>query len=176
MNWRIIAPVNALFVRLCMSTNPRHLTGSTAVSSPWSRKITFLPHRVIAESVGLSTPAVTRRLQRLRRAGVIRKDASLLDASQLGRPLVVVTEVQLFNERIEDIDSLRLAFLDCPQVQHCYYVTGEADFVLIFNLRDMAEYEKLTRHLFFEPGNVRRFKTLVAMETIKAGNQVVIDS
>jgi DNA-binding Lrp family transcriptional regulator len=134
----------------------------------------LLSHRVIADNVGLSTPAVTRRLQRLRRIGVIRKDVSLLDAPSLGRPLVVIAEVLLHSERIQDIDSLRKVFLDCPQVQHCYYVTGEADFVLVFSLRDMAEYEQLTRQLFFDSDNVRRFKTLVAMETIKAASDVVI--
>ena len=134
----------------------------------------LLTHRVIADNVGLSTPAVTRRLQRLRKIGVIRKDVSLLDAPSLGRPLVVITEVVLDSERIRDIDSLRSVFLDCAQVQHCYYVTGEADFVLVFNLRDMSEYEQLTRRLFFGSDNVRRFRTLVAMETIKAESHVVI--
>ena len=134
----------------------------------------LLSHRVIADNVGLSTPAVTRRLQRLRKIGVIRKDVSLLDAPSLGRPLAVIAEVLLHSERIQDIDSLRKVFLDCPQVQHCYYVTGEADFVLVFSLRDMAEYEQLTRQLFFDSDNVRRFKTLVAMETIKAASDVVI--
>lgn len=134
----------------------------------------LLSHRVIADNVGLSTPAVTRRLQRLRKIGVIRKDVSLLDAPSLGRPLAVIAEVLLHSERIQDIDSLRKVFLDCPQVQHCYYVTGEADFVLVFSLRDMTEYEQLTRQLFFDSDNVRRFRTLVAMETIKATSDVVI--
>ena len=134
----------------------------------------LLSHRVIADNVGLSTPAVTRRLQRLRKIGVIRKDVSLLDAPSLGRPLAVIAEVLLHSERIQDIDSLRKVFLDCPQVQHCYYVTGEADFVLVFSLRDMTEYEQLTRQLFFDSDNVRRFRTLVAMETIKATSNVVI--
>ena len=136
----------------------------------------LLSHRVIADNVGLSTPAVTRRLQRLRKIGVIRKDVSLLDAPSLGRPLAVIAEVLLHSERIQDIDSLRKVFLDCPQVQHCYYVTGEADFVLVFSLRDMTEYEQLTRQLFFDSDNVRRFRTLVAMETIKATSDVVITS
>jgi DNA-binding Lrp family transcriptional regulator len=132
------------------------------------------PHRVIADKVGLSTPAVTRRLQRLRRSGVIRGDVSLLDAARLGRPLVAITEVTMYDERPQDIDALKKMFLECPQIQHCYYVTGETDFVLIFSLRDMAEYVKLTRNLFFDFGNIRRFKTLVSMETIKSNSLVLV--
>ena len=69
---------------------------------------------------------------------------------------------------------MRSAFNNCPQIQQCYYVTGEADFILIFNVSDMAEYEKLTRSLFFSNQNVDRFTTFVAMETVKAGSNIVI--
>ncbi len=132
------------------------------------------PHRQIADLVGLSTPAVTRRLQRLRRNGLIQRDVSVLNASALGRPLTIIAQVSLRSEQLDDIDALRDAFRRCPQVQHCYYVTGNADFILILNVRDMAEYEELTRSLFFGSGNVTRFSTAVAMDTVKSGCQVFL--
>ena len=134
------------------------------------------PHREIADIVGLSTPAVTRRLQRLRKNGLIHSDVSVLDAAALGRPLTIIAEVSLRSEQLEDIDALRESFRDCPQVQHCYYVTGDADFILILNVKDMAEYEELTRSLFFGSGNVKRFSTSVAMETVKAHSQVLLQT
>ena len=134
----------------------------------------LLPHREIAAQVGLSTPAVTRRLQRLRRCGLIREDVSVLDAAALGRPLTVIAEVSLGSERLADIDALRESFRGCPQVQHCYYVTGDADFILILNVADMAEYEELTRRLFFGSGNVKRFTTAVSMDTVKAHGRVFL--
>ena len=132
------------------------------------------PHREIADKVGLSTPAVTRRLQRLRKSGLIQQDVSVLDAAALGRPLTIIAQVSLRSEQLADIDALRESFRRCPQVQHCYYVTGEADFILVLNVSDMAEYEELTRTLFFGSGNVKRFSTSVAMETVKAHSQVML--
>ena len=132
------------------------------------------PHREIADEVALSTPAVTRRLKRLRDSGIVRQDVSILDAGLLGRPLTIIAEVMADSEKLEELDAMRELFSQCPQVQHCYYVTGEADFILIFNVADMAEYEGLTRRLFFESDNVKKFTTFVSMETIKAGQEILI--
>lgn len=134
----------------------------------------LLPHRQIADSVGLSTPAVTRRLKRLRADGVIREDVSVLDTEKLERPLTIIVTVVVESEQVEGLDAMREAFSRCPQIQHCHYVTGEADFILIFNVADMAEYEELTRKLFFKSGNVKRFTTFVSMDTIKANSKLVI--
>ncbi|MGA8262345.1 MAG: Lrp/AsnC family transcriptional regulator [Arenicellales bacterium] len=134
----------------------------------------LVSHREIADSVGLSTPAVTRRLKRLRADGVIRKDVSVLDSGKLDRPLTLIVAVLVESEQLEELDAMREAFSRCPQIQHCHYVTGEADFILIFNVADMAEYEELTRKLFFRSGNVKRFTTFVSMETIKADSKLVI--
>jgi DNA-binding Lrp family transcriptional regulator len=52
-------------------------------------------------------------------------------------------------------------------VQQVYYVTGEVDFVAILTVADMDEYVRLSRELFFAEGNVKSFRTLVAMERAK---------
>lgn len=44
--------------------------------------------------------------------------------------------------------------------------------MLIFAVRNMAQYNELTRELFFENNNVKRFKTLVAMSRVKVGLDV----
>lgn len=132
------------------------------------------PHREIADSVGLSTPAVTRRLGRLRKDGYIKNDVSILDQGLLNRPLTIIAQVVADSEKLEQRDAMRNAFIRCPQIQQCHYVTGEADFILIFNVGDMAEYEALTRQLFFASGNVKRFTTFVSMETVKSGQEVLV--
>ena len=132
------------------------------------------PHREIAESIGLSTPAVTRRLKRLRESGIIQGDVSLLNGKVLGRSLTLIVQVSADREQTSELDAMRLTFEQCPQIQHCYYVTGDADFILIFNIGDMTEYEQLTRRLFLENNNVRRFTTFVSMDTVKANSWVVV--
>ncbi|MCV9999286.1 Lrp/AsnC family transcriptional regulator [Pararhizobium sp. YC-54] len=127
----------------------------------------FLSQRVIAEKVGLSPPAVARRLQHLRNTKVIRSDIAVLDETAVGRPLTIIVHVATENERLDLLDAMKERFQRCPQVQQCYYVTGEMDFILILNVKDMAEYNEVTRSVFFEGGNVRSFQTCVSMENVK---------
>ncbi len=51
---------------------------------------------------------------------------------------------------------------------------GKADFILIFNVSDMSEYQRLTRTLFFESGHTKRFTTSVVMDTIKTNSHVLL--
>lgn len=132
----------------------------------------MVPHREIAEEINLSVPAVARRLARLRKEGVIARDTSVLRQEWVGSPLTIIVHVTVENEALEKLDAIRERFLACPQVQQCYYVTGDMDFILIMATGDMQEYEALTRTLFFESGNVRRFRTFVAMERLKASLNV----
>lgn len=132
------------------------------------------PHREIGQQINLSVPSVARRLQRLRSLGVIAADRAVLSPDELGAVVTVVTHVSAENEAIELLDDMKARFEACEQVQQCYYVTGDVDFILIFCCRDMAEYTALTRSLFFAEGNVRSFKTFVAMERVKATLHVPI--
>jgi Lrp/AsnC family transcriptional regulator, leucine-responsive regulatory protein len=133
------------------------------------------PHREIADEVGLSVAAVARRIQRLRETKIIAADVSIIDQNAVGRPLTLIVEVTSENERLDLLDDMRKRFGECSQVQQCYYVTGEVDFVLIFNVRDMDEYNALTRELFFDAGNVKSFRTFVSMRRVKTGNVVLLD-
>ena len=126
-----------------------------------------VPQREIARAVHLSAPAVQRRIQRLRKSGVIRTEAAVLDASLLGRPLTLLVEVHVHDEHPQ-----RTA--DEPAVQQCYAITGEADYLLVITAATMADNQALTAHLFGGDDNVRRFRTSVALGCLKLGLQVPI--
>ncbi len=126
-----------------------------------------MPQRTIGDKVGLSPAAVARRLQYLRENKVIRQDIAVVDESLVERPLTIVVHITTENERLDLLDGMKDRFQRCPQVRQCYYVTGEMDFILIMNVKDMAEYTQLTRELFFEGGNVQSFRTCVSMENVK---------
>jgi Lrp/AsnC family leucine-responsive transcriptional regulator len=136
----------------------------------------MVAHREISEAVCLSVPAVARRLQRLRKLGVITADMSVLCPEFVGVPLTIMVTLSVANESLEQMDAIRSRFLKCPQVQQCYHVTGEIDFVLVMSVRDIREYESLTRTLLSENNNVRQFRTLVVLQRVKATLQVPIDA
>jgi len=127
------------------------------------------PQRVIGESVGLSTPAVQRRIKRMQRDGIIQHNAAILNPESVGQAITLFVEVEFISETGDLIDAAKRQFTASPHVQQCYYVTGEADFILVIVVPDMAAYERLTRELFFRNNNVRRFRTFVTMDRVKTG-------
>ena len=134
-----------------------------------------VPQSELGQRAHLSTAAVNRRLKLLEGAGVIEKFSAQLNPRALGYDLTVIVEVKAENERAHLLDEMQRRFAAYPQVQQCYYVTGEWDFVLIFLVRSMDQYVELTRELFFESGNVKSFNTLVVMNRVKTGSTVPVD-
>ena len=126
-----------------------------------------IPQAALGARVGLSAAAVNRRLRRLTDVGIITGIRALLAPERLDHPLTVIAQVEVVSEQPDALDAMRRSFTDCAQVQQCYYVTGEWDFVLVLVVRDMDQYTALTRELFFASNNVKRFKTLVVMNRAK---------
>ena len=133
------------------------------------------PQRSIAEIVNLSAPAVQRRIKRMEETGVIAANVAVVDPAKIGHAITLFVEVEMESERAEMFDAAKRLFAAAPEVQQCHYVTGEADFILIIVVPTMAEYEALTRRLFFENNNVKRFRTFVSMDRVKVGLTVPIE-
>ncbi|MEE1945833.1 Lrp/AsnC family transcriptional regulator [Pedobacter sp. KR3-3] len=130
--------------------------------------------RDIGDQIGLSAPAVQRRIVRLREMGAIRADIAVLNPEYLGSPITIVVQVEMEADKVALINKTKEKFKQTPQVQQCYYVTGEVDFILIILVHTMKEYEMLTHELFFNNPNVKRFKSSISMDMVKVGLTVPI--
>lgn len=128
--------------------------------------------REIAETVHLSAPAVQRRIKRLQEAGFIRANVAVLDQNRLGRPLTIMVEVRVSSEQPHRVAPFRRRVQDDPAVQQCYAITGDADFLLILTAASMEEYEAISERLFGNDDNIERYRTAVALSTLKRGLDV----
>lgn len=135
---------------------------------------TRTPAKTIADAIGLSTAAVQRRLKRLRQLGVIRREVAELDPRRVGLPVTCIVGVDLDREGVEELDRFRRRMLASAEVQQCYYVTGQHDFVLIVLVADMEAYDAFTRRALLADGNVRSFTTQVVLERVKTGTPVAL--
>lgn len=129
----------------------------------------------LAAETGLSPASVQRRIKSLKDRKIITSEVALVDPEKVGQPMGFVVMVELERERLDQIDAFARRCNADPQVQQCYYVTGEADFCLICTAADMADFEALTKRLFFEDSNVRRFRSSVMMSRRKVGLAVSVN-
>lgn len=134
----------------------------------------MLAQRDIGEAVHLSAASVNRRIKAMNKAGVIQANVAVIDPAQVNQGITLFVEVEMATERQEFIDEAKQRFREVAAVQQCYYVTGEADFMLVIVVSTMTEYEQLTRQLFFANSNVKRFRTFVTMDRVKVGLSVSI--
>lgn len=136
------------------------------------QKDNSISHRLIGEQVNLSAPSIQRRIRRMEKSGVIAANVTIIDPEKINLPLTIIVEVELVSETTEEIDAIKELLSNRPEVQQCYYVTGEVDIVLIMLVASMAEYEELSRLLFIENKTVRKFRTFVSMDRVKAKLEV----
>lgn len=134
------------------------------------------PQRLIAETIGLSAPAVQRRIKRMEDTGTIAANVAVINPAHVRQDITVFVEVEMHSETGSNHDAAKATFAQAPEVQQCYYVTGEVDFILLVVVRSMADYEALTKRLFFANKNVKRFRSFVAMDRVKVGLDVPLES
>lgn len=128
----------------------------------------------IATEVGASIPTVQRKIRQFRNTGIIRGEMVELNPEAVGIHMTFLILVELERERVQHLDAFRTKVRLEPQIQQCYYITGEADFALIALAKDMKEYQVLIQRLFFDDMNVKRFRTSVVMDSTKTGLTVPI--
>lgn len=128
----------------------------------------------LAEQVALSPSAIQRRLRRLREQGVIVRDVAIVDPRKTGRPTLFIVSLQVERERPELLAQLRTWLAAQEHVQQAFYVTGEADFVLVITAPDTETYDSLMSRMVGENPNVKRFTTNVALSVVKRGLTIPI--
>ena len=133
--------------------------------------------RLTAESlgyeIGLSPPAVQKRLKKLRETGVIEKEIAVLSPSSMGREMTVIVQVMLERESRMHLDAFKKRMRNAPAVQQCYYATGEADFIIIVVVENIQEYEEFTQEYFFDESNVSRFTSNIVMDRVKVSLDII---
>lgn len=102
-------------------------------------------YRELGDRVGLSAPAVKRRVDRLLEDGVIAGIGARVSAAALGRSTGAF--VELFCEGSVPPAAIRDAMGLLPEVVAAYTVTGEADALLHVAVRDTSHLEQVLERI-----------------------------
>ena len=122
----------------------------------------------MSREVALSPSAITRRLRRLRSAGLLASEIAILAPVLTKSRLKALVQVQL-NEHADlgAINVLRAQLSSSPEVQMYAEISGPFDLFIIVTARDMAEFNGFAdQHLMANP-TVRRFETSFVKNEMK---------
>jgi Lrp/AsnC family leucine-responsive transcriptional regulator len=116
----------------------------------------------IGERVGLSAPAVKRRIDRLEAAGVILGYTTRVDHAKLGRPVEAFTELRFSGDaRVDTIASIAD---DIAEVQAVFTIAGDPDALAWIRVSDVHELKRVIDRLR-NSGDVIGTKTLIVLGT-----------
>lgn len=126
----------------------------------------------IGNLVGLSSSACQRRIKKLKAQGVIKKEVAIVDREKLDGFTTVIIDVILDKGGEKALDDFIDRLNQETRVQQFYYTAGEVDFVLIIVVKDMNEFDQLTRRILMSNTNVKKFHSKVAIQSNKIGLEV----
>jgi Lrp/AsnC family leucine-responsive transcriptional regulator len=126
-------------------------------------------------AAGLSPTAAKRRANRLRASGVIVKNTAVVNPDQLGFGVFTLVFINLERDRREIVNSFKQTIKNHPRILQGFYITGDADFVLLVVSKSLEDYENFTQEFFWDNSDIKSFKTMVVMDNIKLGVELPIE-
>lgn len=121
----------------------------------------------IAEKVGLSSSPCWRRIERLKKTGIITGQVTLLDHEKLGLGFEVFASVKLTLPSRDNLEKFETAVAKWPEVVDCCTVTGSADYMLRVVTRDMHAYDDFLRDKMLALGLVSDVQSRILMRVAK---------
>ncbi len=119
----------------------------------------------IAKNVGLSVPAVTERIQKLEKRGVITGYTLKTDRSKIGVPVLCYVYISL--SRAANLPIIERELCKQPEVLECHYLADQYDYLLKVECADHAALMDLIRYRIKVLDGVEKVRKCVVLGTIK---------
>lgn len=121
----------------------------------------------LAERVGLSASACSRRTSELERRGVIRGYRALIDPVVNGGGFTVYVAVGLSRHTIDEQRAFEDAVADASAVRECHNVAGAIEYLLRVEVADLEEYKHFHTEVLGALPQVSTITSYIVMKSSK---------
>lgn len=121
----------------------------------------------LARQVGLSVTPCIERVKRLERNGYILGYSAKVCPTKLEAGLVVFVQIRLNHTSQKNFEEFRRSVIDLENIQSCFLVSGNYDYLLKARVADMAAYRELLGHRILKLPAVQESTSYVVMEELK---------
>lgn len=125
----------------------------------------------VADRVGLSSTPCWRRIQKLEKAGYIKKRVALLDADKLNLGVSVFIAVRTNQHNAEWVQRFRSIVNSFPEVVDFYRLSGEVDYLIRAVVPDIAAYDDVYQRLISKI-DLQDVSSMFTMEQIKSTTEL----
>ena len=135
--------------------------------------LTFLQHnskanfKEIAIHVGLTQTPTYERIKRLEKSGIIKKYQAVLDKAKVGFMVEVFCQVRLLVHSKELINKFENAVANMDEVNECFHVAGNYDYLLKVVVKDMKSYQVFLKNKLSVLDSVANVQSTFVMTSTK---------
>ncbi len=119
--------------------------------------------RKLASLVGISPSAISERIRRMERAGIIKGYTANVDFSKLGYEFVAIVQISISGGALLDVQKKISAL---PGVMAVYDVTGQYDSIAVLMRKNRAELSYLIKKILAIP-KVEKTNTNMVLNVMK---------
>ena len=130
----------------------------------------------LAEAINLSPAQTLRRHRRLEEAGVIKRYEARLDSTALGFGVTAFIHVTMERGHIRDLSKFKGLVAELAQIQECFSVTGDIDYVLKVVAKDLKSLSDFLLDTLMRIPGVSGVKSSVCLDEIKCTSAMPLDA
>ncbi|UXX80116.1 Lrp/AsnC family transcriptional regulator [Reichenbachiella carrageenanivorans] len=128
----------------------------------------------IATTLKLTISPVYERIRRLEKDGYIKRYAAILDKELIGRSVTGLCQVSMQYHNAAFIDNFEKQIQALEEVQECYHMAGQVDFILKINVKSLEDYHEFVRYKLSKIENIGVLNTTFVLKEIKHTSEYYI--
>lgn len=126
-----------------------------------------LSNVALAERVYLSPSACLRRANLLIESGLVEGNHLILDQARAGFEGTAYVYIALKGQDRKMSSAFEAAMANVPQIQECYLLAGDSDYLLRVVFRNMQDLERLHSDVITRLPGVERAQSTLTLRTVK---------
>jgi len=128
----------------------------------------------LAAKVNLSAPACLRRVDRLKKMGLITGIVALLNPRALDTGMLVMIGVVLDRSTPDSFADFEKAAAKVSGCMECHVVTGEFDYFMLVRTRDNDSFNRLHAEQLLHLPGVRQIRSFIVLKQVLSTTRIPI--
>lgn len=129
----------------------------------------------LAEEAGVSPSLVSRRLSRLKEAGVLRAVVGLIDPESAGLTCSAIIRIRLRDHSAANVKTFHDLVKRMDEVTLCVMLTGEADYLVKIIARDLPHFQEIIQSKLLRCAAIAHLESSIVLEHLKDTTALPID-
>ena len=121
----------------------------------------------LAEAAGVSPSLVSRRLSRLKEAGVLRAVVGLVDPARIRLSCAAIIRVRLRDHSAPNVRAFRELVARMPEATFCVMLTGESDYLVRIIARDLPHFQEIVQSKLLRCAAIAHMESSIVLEYLK---------